>query len=83
MDQTVNPEPGLSSNLIDIFYSHKEITLDLEINAGLINIQKKKKKKKKENLWVSGPGRPGSRSRGLITFNDDSLLLNRAKHIAH
>lgn len=43
MDQTVNPEPGLSSNLIDIFYSHKEITLDLEINAGLINIQKKKR----------------------------------------
>ena len=53
MDQTVNPEPGLSSNLIDIFYSHKEITLDLEINAGLINIQKKKKKKKKrESLGV-------------------------------
>lgn len=46
MDQTVDPEPGLSSNLTDIFYSHKEITLDLEINAWLINIQKKKKKKR-------------------------------------
>lgn len=43
MDQTVDSEPGLSNNLTDISYSHKQITLALEINAGLINIQKKKR----------------------------------------